>query len=133
MNFKTRKIIKRHLNVEFNRATNIEKQFNWLRINKPDMVQKQTESLKILISLKNIKAKPYIKLLDKEKVNNLYDLEEHLEELSIKLAWQEKYQHLSINERIEELEKLIKTLPDEEATPYKNLLKTYNKWLIYGI
>lgn len=119
--------------VEISRANNIESQFNWVWINKPDMIQKEIEALEILISIKKKNSEPYVKLLKKEREIYLDDLQRQLDELFIKFEWQEKHQDLDLNERIKEFEKIIVTLSSTEAEPYKNLLKTYKKWLIYGL
>ncbi len=125
--------IKNIVNTETDRVDIIKEQFNWIRNNKPDMLPEQFLALKSLISQNPKNVENYIKLLEKEKLIYLKDIQKQLNELNIKLKWQEQQYDLDFNERIKELEKLIETLPDDEKLPYKSLIKAYQDFIKIGI
>ena len=125
--------IKNIVNTETDRVDIIKEQFNWIRNNKPDMLPEQFLALKSLISQNPKNVENYIKLLEKEKLIYLKDIQKQLNELNIKLKWQEQQYDLDFNERIKELEKLIETLPDDEKSPYKSLIKAYQDFIKIGI
>lgn len=125
--------IKNIVNTETDRADIIKEQFNWIRNNKPDMLPEQFLALKSLISQNPKNVENYIKLLEKEKLIYLKDIQKQLNELNIKLKWQEQQYDLDFNERIKELGKLIETLPDDEKLAYKSLIKAYQDFIKIGI
>lgn len=61
------------------------------------------------------------------------DLQRQLDELSIKFKWQAEHENLTLDERMVELEKLIETLPDNEAIPYVHLYQSYERFKRWGI
>lgn len=125
--------IKNIVATETDRVEIIKEQFQWIRNNKPDMLLDQFSALKSLISQNPENVENYIKLLEQERLIYLKDIQKQLDELNIKLKWQERHHDLDFNERIKELEKLIETLPDDEKLPYKNLIRAYQDFIKMGI
>lgn len=125
--------IKNIVATETDRVEIIKEQFQWIRNNKPDMLPDQFSALKSLISQNPENVENYIKLLEQERLIYLKDIQKQLDELNIKLKWQEQHHDLDFNERIKELEKLIETLPDDEKLPYKNLIRAYQDFIKMGI
>jgi hypothetical protein len=67
--------IKNIVNTETDRVDIIKEQFNWIRNNKPDMLPEQFLALKSLISQNPKNVENYIKLLEKEKLIYLKDIQ----------------------------------------------------------